>query len=196
MINKIFLYDNVNNQIELNTPEILLIKEFAMLMQVDRNKSKDDPNGHLKLRAFREFTYIYLAIDWQSPYADYPEQERHQEALKDANITEEEFNNPEFRSACRKYRALQESNRSIKLLNAAQNTVDKFVDYFNNVNPEERDPATGKPIFKVKDLIVEISNLSKVHEELQILEAQVKKAISEQSSIRGGAEDGFIPQGF
>lgn len=196
MINKIFLYDNTNNRLELNTPEILLVREFGVLMENDRNKCKADPKGIQKLKAFREFQYIYLAIDWQSPYADYPEQERHQEALKDASLTEQEFNDPEFRAACRKYRALQESNRSIKLLHAAQNTVDKFADYFNNVNPEERDPNTGKPIYQVKNIMAEMSNISKVNEELSILEGQVKKQLLETSNIRGGAEDGFIPQGF
>jgi len=196
MVNKIFLYDGVNNRIELNVPEILLVKEFARLMDNKRNISKDDPKGTYKLRAFKEFQYIWLAIDWQSVYADYSELERHNEALKDSGITEEQFNDPDFRSACRKYRELQESNRSIKMLHAAQNTVDKFIDYFNNIDPEERDPLTGKPIFKVKDIMTEVSNISKVNEELQILESQVKKEIAEQSSIRGGAEDGFIPQGF
>ena len=45
----------------------------------------------------------------------------------------QEFNDPLFRAACRKYRALQEETRSIKMLKAAQNTVDKFIDYFNNI---------------------------------------------------------------
>lgn len=162
-------------------------------MKCERNICKEDPKGVYGLRAFREFTYIWLAIDWKSIYADYTEQERHQEALRDAGITEEEFNNPEFRAACRKYRAIQESNRSIKLLQAAQNTVDKFIDYFNNVDPEERDPLTGKPVFKVKDLMAEISSLSKVHDELSTLEEMVKKELVEQSSIRAGAVEGFIP---
>ena len=193
MIQNIFQYDNVNNRIELNVPEILLVDEFAKLMTNERNMCKEDPEGKYGLRAFREFTYIWLAIDWKSVYADYTEQERHQEALRDAQMTEEEFNNPEFRAACRKYRAIQESNRSIKLLQAAQNTVDKFIDYFNNVDPEERDPLTGKPIFKVKDLMAEISSLSKVSDELVALEKMVKKEITEQSSIRAGAVDGFQP---
>lgn len=193
MTQNIFQYDNVSNKIELNIPEILLIKEFSELMKCERNICKEDPKGVYGLRAFREFTYIWLAIDWKSIYADYTEQERHREALRDANITEEEFNNPEFRAACRKYRAIQESNRSIKLLQAAQNTVDKFIDYFNNVDPEERDPLTGKPVFKVKDLMAEISSLSKVHDELTALEGMVKKELSEQSSIRAGAVEGFIP---
>lgn len=192
----IFQYNNLNNKVELNIPEILLVREFAELIKPDRNVCKEDKTGLKGLKAFREFTYIYLAICWKSPYSDYSEQERHKEALNDSGLTEEEFNNPEFRAACRKYRALQESTRSIKLLKAAQNTVDKFIDYFNNVDPEERDPLTGKPIFKVKDLIAEISNLSKVNDELNTLENMVKKELQEASIIRGGAVEGFTPDDF
>jgi len=47
---------------------------------------------------------------------------------------------------------LQESHRSIKILQASQLMVDKFIDYFTNIDPEERDLQTGKPIWKVKDI--------------------------------------------
>lgn len=193
---KIFLYDSVNNRVELNVPEILLIREFGALMDNKRNITPKDKKGEHGERAFREFKYIWLALDWLSPYSDYSEQERHQEALKDAGLTEEEFNDPLFRAACRKYRALQEETRSIKMLKAAQNTVDKFIDYFNNIDPEERDLQTGKPIFKVKDIMAEISSLSKVNDELKLLEGQVKKEVAEQSILRAGAVEGFIPKGF
>lgn len=193
MIQDIFQYDNVNNRLELNVPEILLVREFAELMKHERNICKEDPKGQYGLRAFREFTYIFLAISWKSPYNDFYEQERHQEAISDSHLTEEEFNDPKFREACRKYKQLQDENRSMKLLKAAQNTVDKFIDYFNNVDPEERDPQTGKPIFKVKDLISEISNLSKVHEELKVLESMVKQDLTQVTNIRGGAIEGFEP---
>ena len=103
----IFQYDQVNDKLELNRPEILLIKEFAALMDNKRNICPEDKTGKEHLRAYKEFTYIYLALDWQSFYSDYSEQERHQAALKDSGLTEEQFNNPEFRAACRKYRSLQ-----------------------------------------------------------------------------------------
>ena len=193
---RIFQYDSVTNKVELNVPEILLTKEFSELMKDERNISKEDPQGKYKLRAYKEFTYIWLAIDWQSVYADFSEQERHEEELRDSGLSESEWNNPEFRAACRKYRNIQEQNISIKMLQAAQNTVDKFIDYFNNIDPEERDTQTGKPIFKVKDIMAEISNLSKVNDELHTLEGQVKKELSDVSSIRGGAQDGFTPGGF
>ena len=193
MINKIFQYDNGRNRVELNVPEILLVREFAELMKPERNKCKEDPSGSLGFRAFREFTYIWLAISWDSIYADYTEQERHQEALRDASMTEEEFNNPEFRAACRKYKEIQNSNRSIKMLHAAQAMVDKFIDYFETADPLERDEQTGKPIFKVKDMQSEMKNLIDVHETMIQLEAQVKKQISETSTIRAGARNGYRP---
>lgn len=193
MTQDIFLYDNVNNRIELNVPEILLVREFKELMKNERNICNEDPKGEYGLRAFREFTYIWLALSWKSVYADYDEQERHIEALRDANLTEEEFNNPEFRAACRKFRSIQEANKSMKLLQAARNMVDKFIDYFNLADPLERDEQTGKPVFKVKDIQAEMQNLTKVHETMVQLENQVKKEIEAQSYLRGGFTDGYMP---
>lgn len=190
---KVFLYNNVSGQVELNVPELLLVDEFKALIDNKRNVCKEDKTGKQHLKAFKEFTYIWLALDWQSLYTDYSEQERHHEALKDSGITEEEFNDPLFRAACRKYRQLQRATRSIKVLQAAQLTVDKFIDYFTNIDPEERDEQTGKPIYKVKDIMAEISSLDKVLDELKTLEEQVKKEISEKSKLRAGATEGYMP---
>lgn len=196
MIQDIFVYNNQLNRVELNTPEILLVKEFSELMKPERNKCKEDPSGKLGLRAFREFTYIWLAICWKSIYADFDEQERHKEALKDASITEEEFNNPEFRAACRKFRSIQESNKSMRLLQAANEMVDKFIDYFKNADPMERDEQTGKPIYKVKDIQAEMKNLIDVHETMVELENQVKKQLEAKTFIRGNAMEDFDPGEF
>jgi len=75
-------------------------------MDNKRNICKEDKTGKLKHRAFREFQYIWLAIDWNSIYKDYLEQDKHEEALKDSKLTEDEFNDPAFREACRKYRSI------------------------------------------------------------------------------------------
>lgn len=194
MVQDIFLFNNQLNRVELNTPEILLVKEFEALMQPSRNKCKEDPSGLECLKAFREMTYIWLAICWKSIYADYDEQERHKEALKDAGLTEEEFNDPTFRAACRKFKEIQESNKSIRLLKSANNMVDKFIDYFNTADPMERDEQTGKPIYKVKDIQAEMKNLIDVHDTMVELENKVKKQLEDQSSIRGGAINGYRPR--
>lgn len=184
----VFIYDNGSNRLELNEPEILLIKEFKALSDRDKTKNKS--------RLWKELTYIYLAIDWKSLYNQYSEQERHQEALSDSGITEEEFNDPIFREACRKYKALQESNKSIKMLRAAMNAADQFIDYFNDiVDLNERD-VNGKPVFTAEKVMKEVGMLNKVHEELVTLENRVKKELAEKSTLRAGAIEDFDPGDF
>lgn len=184
----VFIYDNGNNKLEINEPEILLIKEFKALSDRDKTKNKS--------RLWKELTYIYLAIDWKSLYNQYTEQERHQEALNDSGITEEEFNDPLFREACRKYKALQDSNKSIKMLRAAMNATDQFIDYFTDiVDLNERD-MNGKPVFTAEKVMKEVGMLNKVHEELITLENRVKKELAEKSTLRAGAIEDFDPGDF
>ena len=192
----IFEYDNASGLVTINKPEILLIEEFAQLMDDKRNICAEDKTGKLHLRAYKEFTYIWLAIDWQSFYCNDAEQTRHMQALKDSGLTEDEFNNPEFRAACRKYRSIQESNLAIRSLAAAKITINKFIDYFQSIDPQERDEQTGKPIYKVKDVMSEVTQMSKVLDELKVLEDQAKKEMQESTQIRAGAVEGDIPDGF
>ena len=179
----------------LNEPEILLVKEFGKLMDLGRNKTKTDKTGADRTRAFREFTYIYLMLDWQSFYSQFSEAERNEAAKQDAELTEEEFSDPDFRAACRRYREIQESARDIKLIKAAQNKVDELIDYFNHGSDlTERDPISGKPIFKAKDVMAEMSTISKVIDELAELESRYKKKTKAVSGLRARATEGFTPK--
>lgn len=189
---KLFLFDNSNNSIVINEPEVLLIKEFSALWDNARNKTKNDKTGQKKTRAYRELTYIWLMCDWGSPYSDYAERERHEEAIKDAGLTEEEWNDPVFRAACRKYRELQDSSRSLKLIKSAQGVVDKITDYFDTLDIQERDAVTGKPIFKTKDIMAELSNVSTVVEQLATLEILYKKEQEAASGLMGDVTTGFM----
>ena len=185
-------YNQKTGRAQLVTADLVLIDEFKRLLEPSRNKCKEDSSGLEHLRADREFTYIYLAIDWKSPYAGYTNQEKHEAALKDAQITEEEWNNPEFRAACRKYVALQDSNRYVRLLQAAQEVTDKIIDYFHNVDLQEQDEQ-GKYLVKVKDVQAAMKEAADQIETLKQIESLVKKEVMEQSQIRGGAVEGFMP---
>ena len=184
----VFNFNNLTKTLEINEPEILLVKEFADLLKRDKSKTKD--------RVTRELTYSYLARDWKSPYNQYSEHDRHDEAIADSGLTENEFNDPVFREACRKYKRLQDSNKSIKLLEAAKRAADQFIDYFDTiVDLNERD-TNGKPIFTAEKVMKEMATLHKVHEELVTLEDQVKKELTEQSVTRAGVDEGFDPGDF
>jgi hypothetical protein len=46
---------------------------------------------------------MWLNFDRKSPYWQYSEHERHAEALADSGLTKEEFLDPDFQAACKKY---------------------------------------------------------------------------------------------
>lgn len=186
MIN-LFKYDDLSREIKIDEPGLLFTVEFEKLIQRDNTRS-------YKERAFREFKYIYLMLDWRSPYADYVEQDRHKAAREDSRLTESEWQDLDFRAACRKYKAIQESALEWRLLQSAKKVVNEFIIYFNSVDPSERDLVTGKPIYKVKDIMAEVGGLSKVMEEIKTLEYQYKKQAEAPKANRAGIEEGFDPR--
>lgn len=186
MIN-LFKYDDLSREIKIDEPGLLFTKEFETLFE------RDNTNSY-KERAFREFKYIYLMLDWRSPYADYSEQERHRAARDDSRLTEEEWQDLDFRAACRKYKELQESALEWRLLQSAKKVVNEFIIYFNSVDPSERDLVTGKPIFKVKDIMGEVDKLSDVVDSIKRLEFQYKKQAEAPKANRAGIEEGFDPR--
>lgn len=189
---KFFRYDQVDGSIELNDEGILLVREFMALMDLDRNKSKTDKTGKKRERAFREFTFLYLFFDWESPYFQYSEYDKYNEAKLDANLNDLEMEDETFKTACRKYDGMQNSSRIGKLLKSSYNTIDKITHYLDTIDLNERDPVSGKPIFKTKDVIAEIGSASKLIEAIKTLEIQFKKEAELDTSLRGDKERGMF----
>ena len=185
-------YDQKTGRAVLMTADLVLIKEFKELLNPKRNQCKEDKSGLEHLRADKEFTYIYLAICWKSPYANFSNLERHEAALQDAELTEEEWNDPVFRAACRKYQSLQDSNRYVRLLQSAETVTDKIIDYFDNIDLTVT-KDDGTPVVKITDIQKAMDQSAKQIETLKLLESLVKKELTEQSQIRGGAVEGFMP---
>lgn len=191
---KFFRYVKDNGNVELDDEAILLIKEIQSLLELKRNITKEDKTGKKRSLAFKELKYIYLFFDWDSPYFSYAEQQKHTEAFKDSGMTMDEFNDPLFREACRVYDDIQNSNLSIQMLKSAQNAVRAVIDQFNSTDLSERDPMTGKPIFKNKDVIAEIKGCKDLIISLKDLEIQVKKELDPSAGLRGDAEKGMFDE--
>jgi len=64
--------------------------------------------------------------------------------------------------------------------------VDRMTIYFDNLDFDERDTVTGKPIFRMKDVLDEMSKTGKALENIEILEESYKKEQEKESSLRGG----------
>lgn len=188
---KLFMYDNDTNRVVVNEPDILLIKEFAELWNNDRNKNSEDKTGTKKQRAYKELQYIYLAIDWRSPYNQFTNQEKHEEALRDSGLTEAQFDDEIFRAACRKYQELQEKSIIGSLLQSQYNTIQKMKIHYDNLDLEQTD-SEGRPIYKPKDILAEIAATAKAIDGIRALEEQWRKEQEVEASLRGDAEAGFL----
>lgn len=183
------LFNYVDYSLEINKPEVLLIKEFNDLWDTNRNKGVGDNRGYEKKRAFKEFQYMYLVYDWKSPYSEFSEREKREAAQVDSGLTDKQLEDDKFKAACRKYQDLQDS-RILKLLRSAYRAIDELRLFFDTVDLTERDEESGKPIYKSNDIISNIANLGKTVEGLQQLEYMVKKDKEKERGLRGQAEAG------
>lgn len=185
----IFLYNNSTGSLELNTHEILLVKEFEALWDINRNKCEEDPTGKKRLRVWKEFKYIWLFVDWKSPYQQYLEMEKHNAAIEDSGLTNEEWQDPVFRAAVRKYIEIKDSSRILSLIKTAHRTLEKMRVFLDNIDLDERDPMTNKPIWKGKDILDNIGSIGIMTDRLHDLEEKYKKDLLENSkSLRGDRE--------
>lgn len=182
----VFLYNNSTGSLELNTHEILLVKEFEALWDIDRNKCEEDPTGKKRLRVWKEFKYIWLFADWKSPYQQYLEMEKHNAAMEDSGLTNEEWQDPTFRAAVRKYIEIKDSSRILSLIKTAHRTLEKMRVFLDNIDLDERDPMTNKPIWKGKDILDNIGSIGTMADRLHDLEEKYKKDLLENSkTLRG-----------
>jgi len=177
-----------DGELTLDEPYILLIPEFHALMDHERNKCVSDPQGKKCLRAFREFTYMWLAIDWQSIYSSKTPSEQHKLALKDANLTEDEFNNEVFREACRKYQTLQEDQLPMQLLFGARHAAREVANFFNTITISDKYDEGTSP----KDVIDNINKCAPLMETMRKFEEDVKKNLQiDKKGLRGEQDKGF-----
>ena len=189
MLSKYFIYENFS--VSLNRPELILVKEFEALMSSEFNKSKEDPKGQNKIKAFKIFKYFFLLYDNKSPYSEMDEFSRKRYSLQDCGLEESDLINQIVFNASIKYEVLTKSRLS-KMLEAAQVAVDKFTLYFHNVDYTEIDRDTGKPRYSIKDGISAVSQLGKLVEGLKGLQDQVRQEMEADTGLRGGVEAGLL----
>lgn len=182
----LFSWNSLDSILEINKPELVLIKEFKNLLSRDTSKDKS--------RFYRELTYIYLMIDWKSPYADYSDLERHEAALSDSELTAEEFEDTIFKNACKKYQDIQKKDIKMQAVQSAQFLVHRIIDYFDNIVDFEKVNENGMPIYKMKDVMIEMRQLGNVLDELDALKIRIKKGLASESDLRAGAVEGFLPK--
>lgn len=189
---KFFIFDNAVNSLRIDEYSILLVKEFADLWDQKRNKCKEDKTGKERMRAIKELTFIYLMLDFKSPYFQFTERDKYEAALLDSGLDESDLKDPIFIAAYNKYDEIQNADPILSLIKTAYNTLYKMRVHLDNIDFTETD-GDGKPIYKPKDVVADIASIAKMRSQLQELEETHKKDImAAESKIRGDAEAGLL----
>lgn len=187
----IFVFDNVTNSLKIDEYTILLVKEFKKLWNQKRNVCKEDKTGEKRIKAYKEFTYIYLTLDFKSPYYKYSDLEKHNAALLDSNLIEEDLKDPDFKEAYHKYDEIQNTDPILELIKTAYNTLRKTKIFLDSIDFTETDDD-GRPLYKPKDVLADIGSIAKMRSQVQELEVSYKEGLlAGDKKIRGDIELGF-----
>lgn len=197
---KIFIYDAVTGEFVLNQYELKLITEFNDLWLLSKQQcgcdnANEDGIGHGNSEAIMKFAnyckFVYLYADIASPYRDYPEDDKRIQSAYDSLLTDSESSGEELASACKKWDEIQSMDRNIRILKAAQSQVDELINYFSEEGKltQKRD---GKPIYKAKDIMMELREIGSISDELDKCEERIRTGDTTVSNLRGGAVEGLI----
>jgi len=191
MMVDLFVYDGQN--IHLNQKEVLLIKEFSQLWSSeDYGKCKEDKTGKKHIKADRFFKYLWLAHDYKSPYMELTRREREKTAIEDSGLDIKDVEHGLAKAAVNKYSNLQET-RTLKLLNTANNTIDKIREFFDSVDLHQMDEKREKYIHSTKDIFNQLKDVGEVSSSLKDLEYTVKKEKEAEVALRGDdTEEGLF----
>ena len=189
-----FIYNNIENSLIIDEHSILLVKEFKDLWDQGRNKCKEDKTGKMRLKAYKELTYIYLVLDFKSPYFQYKEQEKHIAALADSELTEEMLKDEIFLAAFRKYKEIQDSDPILSLIKTAYNTLYKLQIFLDNIDFEDDVDSEGRLLYKPKEIMDSINSIATMRTKLKELEAMHKTDLASSSKVRGDVELGFMDE--
>ena len=174
----------------INKKDVMLIPEFKAMLELKYNTQKGDHQGRLRIRAHKEFTFIYFYVDYRSEYSNYTKEERKKESLAAAELPEDYVISNQLEKAIVKYGELQET-RSLKLLSSANNAIDKIRLFYDNLDFTETDD-NGKLKYDPNRVLTSINALSKTIESLEQLEKRVKQSLKQDLGVRGDNEEGFF----
>lgn len=178
---KLFKVDE-NGEVQPNLEWIQLIPAFKSLFK-NANGKVEWKEGRTKGRKY--LGYIYFMLDFTSPIRDYNEDERHLEALRFTNLSEDEAKLPKLKEALDEYKKIQlEACRSLRSFRAATKILDKMDQYMEKVDFDEVDKQ-GKLKYTINQAAANVTLLNKTYDELNKLEKRVETDLAQNTGIRG-----------
>lgn len=179
---RLFTIDN-NYQVELNKEWITLIPEFNALLRRDKG-SEGDYRGDKKLKARREFTFIYFDLDFTSPIREWEEFERREEAMKYAGLVESDMDKVLMTAHAKYNELLLGSSRSLKTLKSVEKSLDQLDTYFETIDFTATDNK-GELLHSAGQYLTNLEKLGKSYTAVENFKKRVAEELKGEASIRG-----------
>lgn len=185
----IFSYSN--GKIELNLPEVLLVKEFTALMNADTTKDKRF--------AYEVLKYAYLMYDWKSIYnvSNYDEEERKRYAREDCVLLKEKnFDNDVVKNAVAKYKEIVDRDLTMSLIIDMKTSISKFRRYFEELDFTKKvgsGARKGTLLYSPKEYLDVMKRSQEIFSTIEILEQKLRESQTmEKIETRGNKEVGVF----
>lgn len=186
---RLFEIDPDTNTVLLNKVWISLVPELKELLTRDKG-SKGDYRGDKKLKATKEFTFIYFYTSFESPLRDWNKDEKWKESLRYADLADADIDEKVLIAQKAYERIMLKSSRSLRTYHSLNKALDALDDHFENLDFTQKDKK-GELLNDPLSVAKSISELDKVYTAVKNFEKRVDEELkAENTGIRGTAEMG------
>ena len=172
------LFEIVNNVVTFS-PQALMIKPFKAIWDADESEDKT--------QALLEMSYIYYMADDRSDFMHILDNdEREEEVAKFIGLPDSwSGNRKDLVRAIHYYEQLSETT-STRLLKSTRLVLQKISEFLDNINMNERDERTKKPIHDISKITSAVEKIPKLVKAINEIEKEVikEKELKAQSGNR------------
>ena len=169
----------INDKIVFPKTETLLIYPFKDIWERDSSPGKEI--------ALQELAYIEFMVSMMksNPFREYPEDKK-DSVIRNEIISDKDWQPDELVEAGMKKIIQIQTDGSLTYRYWMSNkaALEKQIDFFENVDVNERNFKTGNPIYKPKDIPDAVANAEKVLTTINTLKTKVDEEIFESSKMR------------
>jgi len=176
--------------VQLNKPWILLIPEFEAIYRRDKG-SPGDTQARNKLRARKEFSFIYFFVDFNSPLRDWEEHERFAESMVYAGLSKKDIDEVVLEGVKKYEQLAMGAARSMRTYRALLKTLDAMDNYLETLNFSEVSKRTGELVNSPDKISSVVQKMDKMYESIKSFERRVQEELKDGGTgIRGTAVKG------
>lgn len=160
------LFEVVNNNVEFS-PQALAIKVFKTIW--DKDKKKD------KVRAIQELSYVYYMADDRSDYMYLLDEDERSDVVMAALDLPDSWVRSQYINDAMAYYIRASTTTSTMLLASTRNVIQKVSKFLDNVDLNERDQRTQKPIHDISKITASVEKIPKLIKSLSEIEKEIIK---------------------